>query len=165
MNTQRKKTRKNRMGGKLFAIPWKQPRQNIFIHFPTSVTQLYMWGEQPTAWKKSTLCDQDSKNTIKFRICVHCFLTMLYQRFLINLSAAHFFNFLLHLLNNESSFKKNFLITPSLQNITFHPSIKRLLGSRWTVKPFAEGDRSTLQRVRLGTNSSYKAPEILQLVF
>lgn len=43
---------------------------------------------------------------------------------LINLSAAHSFKLQLHLLNNDSSFKQNFLLTPTLQNITFHPSMK-----------------------------------------
>lgn len=123
----KKKDKEKQNGRKRICHSLEATQTKHFMHFPTSVMQQYMWGEQPTARKKSTLYDQDSKTTIKFRICIDCFQTVLQQRVLINLSAAYFFNLLLHLLNNESSFKKNFLITPSLQNTTFHLSIKTII--------------------------------------
>lgn len=43
------KTRRNIMGGKESAIPWKQHSQNILMHFPPSVMQVYKQGKQPTA--------------------------------------------------------------------------------------------------------------------
>lgn len=42
------KTRRNSMGGKESAISWKQHSQNIFIHFPASVMQVYKQGKHPT---------------------------------------------------------------------------------------------------------------------